>query len=70
MCSFRLIFNVSQRWVCIRIDALGGMFSAGLAAYLVYAHDLPTAANTGFSLNQAGMSIFYDATWIESYYGI
>jgi predicted signal transduction protein with EAL and GGDEF domain len=40
-----------------RIDALGGIFSAGLAAYLVYAHNIPTAANTGFSLNQAGMWI-------------
>lgn len=23
-------------WICIRIDALGGIFAAGLAAYLVY----------------------------------
>jgi hypothetical protein len=39
----------------MRIDALGGLFSAGLAAYLVYANGSATAANTGFSLNQAGM---------------
>ncbi|THU88444.1 P-loop containing nucleoside triphosphate hydrolase protein [Dendrothele bispora CBS 962.96] len=47
----RTFYNLN-RWVCIRIDALGGMFSAGLAFYLVYYRD-QTAANTGFSLNMA-----------------
>lgn len=44
-----------NRWVCIRIDALGGLFAAGLATYLVYFKS-PGASNTGFSLNMAGMS--------------
>jgi hypothetical protein len=36
----------------IRIDALGGLFTSGLAAYLLY-HGLPSVADTGFSLNMA-----------------
>ncbi|KAK7461891.1 hypothetical protein VKT23_008323 [Stygiomarasmius scandens] len=47
----RTFYNLN-RWVCVRIDALGGLFSAGLAFYLVYWRD-QTAANTGFSLNMA-----------------
>ena len=41
------------RWVCVRVDAMGGLFAAGLATYLVYfkSHG---ASNTGFSLNMAG----------------
>ncbi|TEB39057.1 P-loop containing nucleoside triphosphate hydrolase protein [Coprinellus micaceus] len=40
------------RWVCVRVDAMGGLFAAGLAAYLVYfkSHG---ASNTGFPLNMA-----------------
>jgi hypothetical protein len=43
------------RWVCVRVDAMGGLFAARLAAYLVYfkSHG---ASNTGFPLNMAGMS--------------
>ncbi|KAG8877449.1 hypothetical protein FRB98_006683 [Tulasnella sp. 332] len=33
--SARTYYNLN-RWVCIRIDALGGLFAGGLAAYLVY----------------------------------
>jgi len=41
-------------WVCVRIDGLGAMFTAGLAAYLVYGGSLtPRSNNTGFSLNMA-----------------
>ncbi|KAF5338427.1 hypothetical protein D9758_012247 [Tetrapyrgos nigripes] len=47
----RTFYNLN-RWVSVRITALGAMFSAGLAAYLVYFRD-QTAANTGFSLNMA-----------------
>jgi len=47
----RTFYNLN-RWVCVRIDALGGLFSAGLAFILVYWRD-QTAANTGFSLNMA-----------------
>jgi hypothetical protein len=42
------------RWVCVRIDSLGALFTAGLAAYLVYGDKVtPKAHNTGFSLNMA-----------------
>ena len=41
------------RWICIRIDASGAIFSTGLAAYLVYGSSF-NASNTGFSLNMAG----------------
>ncbi|OSX68144.1 hypothetical protein POSPLADRAFT_1043275 [Postia placenta MAD-698-R-SB12] len=39
-------------WVCIRLEALSALFTASLAAYLVYAsHD--NASNIGFALNMA-----------------
>lgn len=44
-----------NRWVCIRLDALGGLFVALLAAYLVYGNTNATASGTGFSLAMAGM---------------
>ena len=41
-----------NRWIGVRIDALGATFIAALATYLIYG---PTAGagNTGFSLNMA-----------------
>ncbi|EMD39570.1 hypothetical protein CERSUDRAFT_150130 [Gelatoporia subvermispora B] len=42
-----------NRWVCIRLDALGGLFVALLAAYLVYGNTNATASGTGFSLAMA-----------------
>ncbi|PIL37563.1 ATP-binding cassette transporter [Ganoderma sinense ZZ0214-1] len=47
----RTFYNLN-RWVSIRIEALGSLFAAGLAAYLVYGSKA-RAANTGFSLNMA-----------------
>ncbi|PBK89704.1 hypothetical protein ARMGADRAFT_1167459 [Armillaria gallica] len=47
----RTFYNL-DRWVCIRISALGGLFAAALAVYLVYFQDR-TASTTGFSLNMA-----------------
>ncbi|KAF9458727.1 P-loop containing nucleoside triphosphate hydrolase protein [Collybia nuda] len=47
----RTFYNLN-RWICIRIDAMGGLFAAALAAYLVYFRG-QTASNTGFSLNMA-----------------
>lgn len=49
--SARTFYNLN-RWICIRIDALGAAFSSGLAAYLVYGGRF-NASNTGFSLNMA-----------------
>ncbi|KAF8883972.1 hypothetical protein BD779DRAFT_1787388 [Infundibulicybe gibba] len=47
----RTFYNLN-RWVCVRIDAMGGLFSAALAGYLVYFQS-QSASNTGFSLNMA-----------------
>ncbi|EMD39554.1 hypothetical protein CERSUDRAFT_150095 [Gelatoporia subvermispora B] len=41
-----------NRWLCIRTDALGGLFAALLAIYLVYGNGA-RASNTGFSLMMA-----------------
>ncbi|KAH8986970.1 hypothetical protein EDB86DRAFT_3211871 [Lactarius hatsudake] len=38
-------FYVMNRWISLRIEFLGGLFAAGLAAYMVY--------DTGFSLTMA-----------------
>ncbi|CAE6487644.1 unnamed protein product [Rhizoctonia solani] len=48
----RTFYNLN-RWISVRMDALGGIFAAGLAAYLVYVDPSPDASNTGFSLNRA-----------------
>ncbi|KAG2160129.1 uncharacterized protein EDB93DRAFT_1113551 [Suillus bovinus] len=50
--SARMFYNLN-RWVCVRIDAIGGGFSAALAAYLVYGRGVHEASNIGFSLNMA-----------------
>ncbi|TFK30740.1 ATP-binding cassette transporter [Coprinopsis marcescibilis] len=47
----RTFYNLN-RWVCIRVDALGGLFTAALAGYLIYFQG-HSASNTGFSLNMA-----------------
>ncbi|KAJ3549276.1 hypothetical protein NMY22_g935 [Coprinellus aureogranulatus] len=47
-------FHNLNRWVCLRVDALTGLFAAALATYLVYFNS-HGASNTGFSLNMAGM---------------
>lgn len=47
------IVLIVPRWIGTRIDLLAGLFSAGLAAYLVYGRST-TASNTGFSLAMAG----------------
>ncbi|KAG6857594.1 hypothetical protein H0H87_010162 [Tephrocybe sp. NHM501043] len=48
----RTFYNLN-RWICVRIDAIGGLFAASLAAYLVYFQN-QQASNTGFSINMAG----------------
>ncbi|KAJ7456632.1 hypothetical protein FB451DRAFT_1048362 [Mycena latifolia] len=47
----RTFYNLN-RWICIRIDALGGIFAASLAYYLVYFQS-HSPSNIGFSLNMA-----------------
>ncbi|EJD51854.1 hypothetical protein AURDEDRAFT_82731 [Auricularia subglabra TFB-10046 SS5] len=48
----RTFYNLT-RWICIRVNALGGLFAAGLAAYLVYGPKTTDASRTGFSLVMA-----------------
>ncbi|KAI8986290.1 P-loop containing nucleoside triphosphate hydrolase protein [Trametes punicea] len=63
----RTFYNLN-RWRSIRIEALGALFAACLAAYLVYGSHA-RAANTGFSLNMAvgscGMILFWIRTLNE-----
>ncbi|KAJ7148957.1 hypothetical protein C8R43DRAFT_1088261 [Mycena crocata] len=47
----RNYYNLN-RWVSVRIDILGSMFSAGLATYLVYIKHT-SAGDSGFLINQA-----------------
>ena len=47
----RLSYSL-DRWIGIRIDALGALLTAALASYLVYGRPI-SAANTGFSLDMA-----------------
>jgi len=52
----RTFYNLN-RWISIRVDAVGTTFSTALAIYLVYGtgaiHKPGSAANIGFSLNMA-----------------
>ncbi|KAH9939277.1 uncharacterized protein BXZ73DRAFT_76000 [Epithele typhae] len=47
----RTYYNLN-RWVSLRVEALGALFAAGLASYLVYGTSV-RAGNTGFSLDMA-----------------
>ena len=52
----RTFYNLN-RWITIRVDIVGIIFSTALAIYLVYGtgvtHKPGSAANIGFSLNMA-----------------
>ncbi|KAF8904793.1 hypothetical protein CPB84DRAFT_1772829 [Gymnopilus junonius] len=47
----RISYNLN-RWIGVRIDLLGQLFTVSLASYLVYGHSIG-ASNTGFTLNMA-----------------
>jgi hypothetical protein len=63
----RTSYNLN-RWIGIRIDALGATFTAALASYLLVHRSL-NAANIGFSLNMAldfcGMILWLVRTYNE-----
>ncbi|KAH9986083.1 hypothetical protein BJV74DRAFT_845474 [Russula compacta] len=49
----RAFYNMN-RWVSLRVDFLGGLFAAGLAAYLIYVpNERALPSDTGFSLTMA-----------------
>ncbi|KZV96966.1 P-loop containing nucleoside triphosphate hydrolase protein [Exidia glandulosa HHB12029] len=43
-------FDNLSRWVCIRVHAMGGLFAAGLATFLIYGSRNLSAGTIGFSL--------------------
>lgn len=45
-----MTYNLN-RWLGLRIDSLGVLFTISLASYLVYGNNPLGAANTGFTLN-------------------
>ena len=63
----RTSYNLN-RWVGIRIDALGTIFTAALASYLLI-HRSVNAANTGFSLNMA-LDFCSSVLWLVRTYNI
>ena len=46
------VSNNLNRWIAMRIDLVGNIFTTSLAAYCVYAHSLNTS-EIGFSLSLA-----------------
>ncbi|KAJ7225905.1 P-loop containing nucleoside triphosphate hydrolase protein, partial [Mycena pura] len=64
----RTFYNLN-RWVCVRIDTLGGLFAASLACYLVYFQS-HSPSNIGFSLNMAigfsGMILWW-VRWLNDF---
>ncbi|KAJ3501228.1 hypothetical protein NLJ89_g9435 [Agrocybe chaxingu] len=57
----RTFYNLN-RWVTVRLDILGAVFTSALAAYMVYFQS-QSASNTGFSLNMSiafsGMILYW-----------
>jgi ABC-type multidrug transport system fused ATPase/permease subunit len=49
--SARTYYNLN-RWICVRVDTLGALFSASLAIYLIYIRG-GSSSGTGFTLNMA-----------------
>ncbi|CAL1696193.1 unnamed protein product [Somion occarium] len=59
----RTFYNLN-RWICVRIETLGGIYQAALATYLVYFGSV-NASNVGFSL---AMAVGFSSTilwWIR-----
>ncbi|KAH0835495.1 hypothetical protein J3R83DRAFT_9163 [Lanmaoa asiatica] len=60
----RMFYNLN-RWMSVRVDALGTLFAAALATYLVYGPETQRAANIGFSLNMAVMFSSLILWWVR-----
>ncbi|KIJ38934.1 hypothetical protein M422DRAFT_33000 [Sphaerobolus stellatus SS14] len=61
----RVTYNLN-RWIAVRIDALGAVFATSLAVYLVY-RSSTSAANSGFSLNVAVQFSSFLLWWVRYY---
>ncbi|KAJ3717073.1 hypothetical protein C8R42DRAFT_724713 [Lentinula raphanica] len=57
----------ANRWIGIRVDALSGIFTAALGAYLVYGNSGVSAANTGFSVTMAVRFTALSLAWVRLY---
>ncbi|KIJ68811.1 hypothetical protein HYDPIDRAFT_81693, partial [Hydnomerulius pinastri MD-312] len=57
-------FHALNCWVSVRLEALGALFSACLAAYLMYGHHNINPSNVGFSLNMAVSFSAFVLWWI------
>jgi hypothetical protein len=50
----------------LRIDFLGGLFAAGLAAYLIYVpNERVLSSDIGFTLTMASTRLVPDFYWID-----
>jgi hypothetical protein len=47
----RTAYNLN-RWICIRVDTLGGAFAAGLGAHVIYGRGM-SSNDAGFTLTMA-----------------
>jgi hypothetical protein len=55
-----------RRWMSLRIDFLGGLFAAGLAAYLIYVpNERVLSSDIGFTLTMASTRLVPDFYWID-----
>ncbi|KAF8811726.1 hypothetical protein BYT27DRAFT_7160557 [Phlegmacium glaucopus] len=59
----RMSYNLN-RWIGVRIDVLGAIFTAALASYLVYGRSVG-AGNTGFSLNMVVEFCTFILYWVR-----
>jgi ABC-type multidrug transport system fused ATPase/permease subunit len=61
----RSFYNMN-RWMSLRIDFLGGLFAAGLAAYLIYVpNERVLSSDIGFTLTMASTRLVPDFYWID-----
>lgn len=61
----RMSYNLN-RWIAVRIDILGTLFTACLTSYLVYGPFIG-ASNTGFSLNMMVEFSLMILFWVRSF---
>jgi hypothetical protein len=61
-----LVVSLFNRWLGIRMDGIGAVFTSALAAYLIYGGQFYTPSSTGFAL---AMAVSFSDTilwWSES----
>lgn len=55
-CLSQCVTHEVSRWISVRADILGAIFSTGLATYFIYGRTID-ASDAGFSLNMAGWEL-------------